>query len=64
MLRTLASGWNKERLDVFEAKMEESEKAGSSRELNPGQLAASALLLSYNNWTTTTPYNLLSRLHW
>ena len=39
MLRTLASGWNKERLDVFEAKIEESEKAGSSRELNPGQLA-------------------------
>ena len=27
VLRTLASCWNEERLDVFEAKIEESEKA-------------------------------------
>ena len=55
MLRTLASCWNKERLDVFDAKIEESEKAGSRRESNPGQLgcAASALPLSYDNWTTS-----------
>ena len=39
MLRTLhASCWNKEKLDVFEAKIEESEKAGSRREPNPGHL--------------------------
>ena len=53
----LASHWNKENLDVFEAKIEESEKAGSRWELNPGHLAcaASALPLSYDNWTTTSP---------
>ena len=39
MLRTLhASHWNKEKLDVFEAKIEESEKAGSRQEPNPGHL--------------------------
>ena len=27
MLRTLASRWNKERLDVYEVKIEESEKS-------------------------------------
>ena len=27
MLRTLASRWNKERLDVYEVKLEESEKS-------------------------------------
>ena len=39
MLRTFhASCWNEEKLDVFEAKIEESEKAGSRREPNPGHL--------------------------
>ena len=54
MLRTLALRWNKEGLDVFEAKIEESEKAGSCWESNPGQLAcaASALPLRYDNQTT------------
>ena len=53
--------WLKERLDVFEAKVEKSEKAGSRRELNPGHLtcAASALPLSYDNRTTTNPHNPL-----
>ena len=37
-----------------EVKIEESEKAGSRRVSNPGHLAyaASALPLSYDNWTT------------
>ena len=50
---------SKERLDVYEAKIEESEKAGSRWELNPGHLAcaASALPLSYDNWTTANPHN-------
>ena len=48
-----------ERLDVFEAKMEESEKASSRLESNSGHLAASALPLSYNNRTTTSPHNPL-----
>ena len=54
MLRTLALRWNKEGLDVFEAKIEESEKAGSCWESNPGKLAcaASALPLRYDNQTT------------
>ena len=41
----------KEKLDVFEAKIEESEKAKSRRELNPGHLAcaASTLPLNYDN---------------
>ena len=45
----------------FEAKIEESEKAGSHREWNPGHLAwaASALLLSHDNQTTTSPHNPL-----
>ena len=44
--------------------MEESEKAGSHQESNPELLAcaASALLLSYNNRTTTNP-RLVSFLH-
>ena len=43
-----------ERLDVFEAKIEESGKASSHRESNPGHLAyaASALPLSYDHRTT------------
>ena len=62
MLRTLASCWNKERLDVFETKIE---KAGSYQELNLGHLAcaASALLLSYDNRTTTSPHNPLCILY-
>ena len=40
--------------------IEESEKAGSFQELNPGCLAcaASALSLSYDNQTTTSPHNI------
>ena len=55
-------GQNKERLDVFEVKIEKSEKVGSCWELNPGHLAcaASALPLSYDNQTTTDPHNLQS----
>ena len=43
----------------YEAKIEESEKTSSRRELNSGHLAcaASALPLSYNYWTTTNPHN-------
>ena len=42
-----------------EAKIEESEKAGSRWESNPGHLAcaASALPLSYDNRTTMSPHN-------
>ena len=62
MPTTLASHWNKE-VRCFEAKIEESEKAGSCWESNPGHLAcaASALPLSYNNQTTTSPHN--QRVH-
>ena len=51
MLRTHASCWNKEKLDIFEVKIEESEKAGSHQESNPGHLAcaASTLPLSSDN---------------
>ena len=51
VLRTLASRWNKEKFRCYEAQIEESEKAGSRRESNPGHLAcaASALPLSYDN---------------
>ena len=57
MLRTLASRWNKQKFRCYEAKIEESEKAGSRRESNPGHLAcaASALPLRYDNRTTTSP---------
>ena len=49
----------------YEVKIEESEKAGSRQESNPGCLAcaASALSLSYNNQTTTNPHNPLYVLH-
>ena len=52
---------HKERLDVFEVKIEGSKKAGSHPESNPGHLAcaASALPLSYDNRTTTSPHNPL-----
>ena len=58
VLRTLASRWNKQKFRCYEAKIEESEKAGSRLELNPGHLAcaASALPLSYDNRTTTSPH--------
>ena len=51
----------KEKFRCYEAKIEESEKAGSHRESNPGHLAcaASALPLSYNNQTTTSTHNPL-----
>ena len=51
----------KEKLDVFEAKIEESEKASSCQESKLGHLAcaASALPLSYDNRTTTIAHNLL-----
>ena len=38
-LELLASCWNKEKFKCYEAKIEESEKAGSHRESNPGDLA-------------------------
>ena len=65
MLKTLASRWNKQKFRCYEAKIEESEKAGSRRESNPGHLAcaASALPLSYDNRTTTSPHNPLYVLH-
>ena len=65
LLRTLASRWNKQKFRCYEAKIEESEKAGSRRESNPGHLAcaASALPLSYDNRTTTSPHNPLYVLH-
>ena len=46
---------SKEKFRCYEAKIEEREKAGSHRESNPGHLAcaASALVLSYDNRTTT-----------
>ena len=50
----------------YEAKIEESEKAGSHRESNPGHLwlePASALPLSHNSRTTTSPHNPLYVLH-
>ena len=58
MLRTLASRWNKQKFRCYEAKIEESEKAGSRWESNPGHLAcaASTLPLSYDNQTTTSPH--------
>ena len=42
-------------------RIEESEKAGSHPELSTGHLACatSALTLSYDNWTTTSPHNPL-----
>ena len=45
--------------------IEESENAGSRLESNPGHLAraVSALPLSYDNWTTTSPHNPLYILH-
>ena len=45
----------------YEAKIEESEKAGSCWESNPGHLAsaASTLLLSHDDQTTTSPHNPL-----
>ena len=65
LLRTLASCWNKEKFRCYEAQIEESEKASSHRESNPGHLAcaASALPLSYDNRTTTSPHNPLYVLH-
>ena len=45
MLRTLASHWNKEKFRCYEAQIEESEKAGSRRESNPGHLACAASAL-------------------
>ena len=55
----------KERLDVVEAKIKESEKAGSHQQLNPGHLAcaANALPLSYDNRTTSSPHNPLCILY-
>ena len=57
--------WNKEKFRCYEAQIEESEKAGSRRESNPGHLAcaASTLPLSYDNRTTTSPHNPLYVLH-
>ena len=56
---------NKEKFRCYEAQIEESEKTGSRRESNPGHLAcaASALPLSYDNRTTTSPHNPLYVVH-
>ena len=47
----------------YEAKLEESEKAGSQQESNPGHLWLEPpvlyMPLSYNSQTTTSPYNPL-----
>ena len=47
----------------YEAKTEESEKASSCQELDPGHLwlepPCSALPLSHDSWTTTNPHNPL-----
>ena len=62
MLRTLASRWNEEKFRCYETKIEESEKANSHPGIKPRTplaCAASALPLSYNNWTTTSPHNPL-----
>ena len=55
----------KKSLMLYEAKIVESNKAGSHWESEPGHLAcaASALPLSYDNWTTTSPHNPLDTLH-
>ena len=55
----------KQKFRCYEAIIEESEKAGSRWESNPGHLAcaASALPLSYDNRTTTSPHNPLYVLH-
>ena len=65
LLRNLTSHWKKEKFRCYEAKTEESEKAGSRWESHPGHLAcaASALPLSCNNQTTTSPHNPLYVLH-
>ena len=57
VFRTLASCRNKENWDVFELKIEESEKAvrRQHRESNTGHLACS----QYNNRTTISPHNSL-----
>ena len=55
VFRTLASCWNKENRDVFEPKIEESEKASSHQESNTGHLACS----QYDNQTTMSPHNPL-----
>ena len=47
MLRTLASRWNKQKFRCYEAKIEESEKAGSHRESNPGHLACGRPLTEF-----------------
>ena len=50
---------------MFWGKIEEGEKAGSPQELNPGHLAcaSSALPLSHDNRTTTSPHNPPYVLH-
>ena len=53
MITALRKGYTKEKFRCF---WEESERAGSHWELNPGHLAcaASALSLSCDDWTTTS----------
>ena len=57
--------FNSFQLDVFEVKLEDSEKADSHQETNQGHLAfaASALSLRYDNRTTTIPHNSQYILH-
>ena len=50
LLRTLASHWNKEMFRCYEAKIEESEKAGSRRESNPGHLACAIHIEDCEGW--------------
>ena len=48
-------------LQNIDVKIEESEKASTHEQSNPGLLACavSTLPLSYDNWTTTSPHNPL-----
>ena len=64
MLSILQQRTNKERLDVLEAKIEESEKADSHWESNPGHLvcAISVLPLSYDTRATTSTHNPLAQV--
>ena len=54
-----SENWNKRHIKCYEAKIEESEKAGSYQESNPGHFWLE-LPLSYANRTTTSHHNPLS----
>ena len=63
-IKQSASCWNKG-FRCYEVKIEESKKASSCRESNPGHLACapSSLPLNYDNWTTISHHNPLYILH-